>query len=140
MVDPVTGKITLRLHYPVNPAKPLTGLKCVQFSFYPTDVLEITNPFGVEVMTNKASPRIQQGGAWFFPDPSIKWFDIVDESTPTDLIIEQDGTEVLTKKQRKLIGEYAVDEQVAVPKPVVKNPTNELVLQLAKNHYAEKHA
>ena len=138
VINPVTGKITMRIHYPQNPAKPLTALQCVEFQFYPTDVLEVTNPFGVEVMTHKSSPRMKVGAEWFISDPAIPWFDIVDEATPTTMTIEVDGTKILTKKHRRLMREYSKDMDVPIPAPVLDNPTNEGLLELAKQHKREK--
>lgn len=138
VVNPVTGKITMRLHYPADANKPLTTVGCVEFQFYPTDVLEITNPFGVEVMTNKSSPRMKVGAEWFISDPSIPWFDIVSDATATDLLIESGGTVVMTKKHRRLLGEYSRDLDVPISAPVLENPTNDGLLVLAKQHKREK--
>ena len=135
VVDPVTGKITLRINC-TN--KKVTSFTTIEFQFYPTDVLEITNPFGIEVMANKTSPKIKVNGAWFIADPAIKWFDQVDESTPSTLVIEQDGTVIMSKKNRRLMREYSRDTGVPVPIPAEVNPTTEAILALAKEHKREK--
>jgi len=135
VIDPVTGKITLRLNCT---DKKVTGFTTIQFQFYPTDVLEVLNPFGIEVMLHKTSPKIRTNGQWFVADPTIEWFNQVDESTPTDVLVEQDGTVIMCKKDRRLVREYSRDTGVPVPIPTEINPTTEAILVLAKQHKREK--
>jgi hypothetical protein len=135
IVSPTTGKITMRVHYKENR---ITGVKCVEFEFFPADVLEVNNSFGIEVFRGKRSPRMKLGTEWFVTDPTIPWFDQVDDATPSTMVIEQDGTQILTRRHRLLVHEYAKDEGLAVPSPVEETPSNEVILQLAKQHHHEK--
>jgi len=137
VISPTTGKIKMRVHYKENR---ITSVKCVEFEFFPADVLEVNNSFGVSVLEGKKSPRLKLGTEWFIADPTIPWFDRVSDATPSTIVIEQDGTQILTRRHRLIVGEYAKDKGISVPKPMEETPSNEAIFQLAKQHVHEKHA
>jgi hypothetical protein len=135
IVSPTTGKITMRVHYK---EKRVTGVKCVEFEFFPADVLEVNNPFGITVFRGKRSPRLMLGTEWFVADPSIPWFDQVSDATPSTLVVEQDGTQIMTRRNRLTLADYARDTHVTLPRPMEETPSNEIILQTAKQHLREK--
>jgi hypothetical protein len=135
VVSPTTGRIKMRVHYKENR---ITGVRCVEFEFYPSDVIETNNPFGIEVLSNKASPRLKQGADWFISDPAVPWFEVVPDATPTTLVMEQAGAEIMTLTHRRLVNDYAHDKHVSVPNPLEATLSNAALLQLARQYRQEK--
>jgi hypothetical protein len=131
VISPVTGKITLRL--PCK-TKRITGERCFELSFSPYAVIETNNEFTALVLAGKTSPKIWFGSDWFIADPSIPWFDRVPDEVPASIGVEQNGIEVLTSKQRKLINEYASEKGIELPKLLPVNSSNQALLNLASLH------
>jgi len=136
VVSPVTGKIKMRIPWKEYR---ITGEKCYEFEFLPTDVIETSNEFTIKILTVKASPRIKTNGQWWISDPSIPWFEQVDEATVATVTVEN-STEVLRKQERKLVHRYAKDLHLSVPPTLENSVSNRALYQAAAQHHNNKNS
>jgi hypothetical protein len=136
VISPTTGKIKMRI--PWKEFR-ITGEKCYEIEFLPTDVIETDNAHAADQLAGKRSPKIKTNDAWFISDPTIPWFDQVDDSTPTDVVLSTDGLELLPKRLRGLVHRYTMDNGLTAPSPLENIPSNQTLVQAARLHLVNRH-
>ncbi len=75
----------------------------LEFVLDVSDVFELENALAVKAIRHKRSPPLKHNGKWLVADPSIPWFDEVDDEAS---ITSTHGTKVPTRKQQKRIKRF----------------------------------
>ena len=115
-IDDVTGLMKYRVPYKANR---ITDLTMYELMFDPTKVLHVNNDYAASVLRLRKSPAIKQDGEWLVDDGTVPWFIELDEgdATPTQ-IVHEEGTEVLSKKDRRLLNKYRKKSGESVPNQI----------------------
>lgn len=104
-----------------------------------TEALQTSNPRAMRAIRNTTAPPRKVNGAWRILDPTIKWFDELDDSdaTPGKGVDDTDGDQVLSRFERKLIKKYKDESGVDVTRPHPKDlkTNHNASLAAAKAHF-----
>jgi len=82
-----------------------------------SEALQTTNQKGMASLKTASSPPIKINGSWKVADPSITWFDVLEDvdPTPAEQVGPTDGVEVLARWERTIVSDYCRD--TSTPKP-----------------------
>lgn len=99
------GNMKYRITYKTNR---ITGETMHEVVFNPaTHTLQTNNEFAASVLRNRKSPSIKKDGTYIVDGGGTPWFTELDDSdTDPTVVIHTDGTEVITKKEKRVINNY----------------------------------
>lgn len=131
-----SGNITINIPYKTNR---ISGEKAYQVVFNPsTHCLQTSNDFVMTVLRKRTSPAIKVGGSWLIDDPVNPWFTELSDADPMAAVnVEMEGTEVLTRKQRKFLKQY-LRETKADPPTSLSLPDSATHMANARAHFEAK--
>lgn len=137
VISSTSGKIKLRFPYL---AGAITGAKCFEVEFNPTDILEATNPAMVKVIALKRSPPIKLNNGWLIADPAVAWFDrLADDAAGTVVVVDAEDKEIFTKAERLLMHNYVKRTGNSAPVDFRKNQVAASATHLAAKQYFKDH-
>lgn len=137
VISSSTGKIKLRFPYLTGA---VTGAKCFEVEFDPTDLLEATNPAMVKIIALKRSPPIKLNSGWLIADPAVAWFDrLADDAAGNVVVVDAADKEIFTKSERLLMHNYAKLTGNAAPVDYRKSQVVASATHLAAKQYFKDH-
>jgi len=103
-IDDVTGLMKYRIPYKQNR---ITGLTMYELMFDPAKVIHVNNDYAASVLRLRKSPKIKSGGDWLVDDGTVPWFiELSEDDVTATHVVHEEGTEVLPRKDRRLIKKY----------------------------------
>lgn len=116
LIDEVTGLMRYRIPYKTNR---VTGGTMYEILFDPAKVLHVNNEYAASVIRLRKSPNIKKDGNWLVDDGTVPWFtELPEDDVTATQVVHEEGTQILTKKERKLIYKYKKESGEIVPNQI----------------------